>query len=108
MTRDEVRGQQALEKVDTLVKPQNIFVGTGTAAARKLYALEEKRAKIIKDCAEQWSKVCDVPESEFWNRAIPQALHDMLVAYGTEAGIVACESFLERHGWTVTRPPKKL
>jgi|SRR5215831_3691902 len=108
MTRDQVRGQQALEKVDTLVKPQNIFIGTGNAAARKLYALEERRAEIIKKCAEQWSRVCEVPESEFWTRAIPQALHDMLEAYGTETGIIACESFLERFGWTVTRPSKKL
>lgn len=92
--------QEALAK-GTCTKPSPIFIADG---AKKLYKLEEKRAELIREIAKEWSKVCEVPEHEFWTRAIPQAVYDTLGAYGHETSLLAAEAHLERYGYTITRP----
>ncbi len=101
MNATQARGIRALETIEKYAIPQEVFVGGG---ARKLYDLEERRRKIIDQCAKEWAKVAEVPETEFWTRSLPQALFDMLNAYQVESALVAAEGFLKQHGWTVERP----
>ena len=106
MTRDQARGQAALDKLDSYTQPQSFYVSGDGKEGKKLYDLERKRNEIVGECAKQWAVLAEVDQKEYWFRSLPQALHDTLESYQTECGIVAAEAFLERHGWTVTRPAK--
>jgi hypothetical protein len=107
MTRDETRGQLALKELHKYTEPQAFFVSGDGKLGSKLYALEERRSKLIHEIGHLWSEIAEVDRKEHWTRAVPQVLHDTLESYQTECGIVAAEAFLKRHGWTVTRPEAK-
>lgn len=101
MTRDETRGQLALQSIDKFVVPQPTFVG---GEATRLYELEEKRSNILRECAQEWSKAVGVSKKDFWTRSLPQAIFDMLHNYEVGTAIVACEAFLTQMGWKIERP----
>lgn len=95
------RGKLALATLGNYAEPSAIFIGDD---ARKLYELENRRTEIIRACAEEWARHCDVNKKEFWTRSLPQALFDTLEKYQTECSIVAAEAFLKQLGWKVERP----
>lgn len=104
-SKDLERAKFALADIEAgkVVKPAAMFIGQSKASA-KLYQLEESRGKIIGQCAVEWSKFFDVDKSEYWSRAIPQALFDTLDGHSTSAGMIAAEAYLERYGYKVERP----
>lgn len=71
------------------------------ALTRKFLALEEKRDKIIRKCAEEWSKLFRIPESKLWSTAIPQALFDTLNSWGKQYSTAAAKAYLTEQGYRV-------
>jgi hypothetical protein len=81
-----------------LVEPRRVRIGS---AEEKLYALEEKRNKIIHACAEEWARIVEKAfeeKSDKWKQSIPQALFDTLESFQTDCSLVACIAFLKLHG----------
>ncbi len=88
-----------------IVFPHSIYVGEGERT-KKLYSLERRRNSIIHKCAEEWSKVLEVPKSNFWEIAVPQALLDTLNSWGNSYSTAAAEVYLTEQGYRVIPPPE--
>lgn len=101
--RDLERAKLVQQSIEKYTKPTPCFIGD-SAGSRKLYAAEAKRSVLIGQCAAEWSKIMGVDKAEYWKRAIPQALYDIFDGYEMGAAVVAAEAFLERYGYTITRP----
>jgi len=102
-TRKQEIGRNIGPELAKLVEPSEIFVG---ANHKKLYQLESSRSVAIQACAEEWAKVMrlDPDKDVFWNRAVPQALFDVLEAYSPQCSIIAAEASLKQFGWKIERP----
>ena len=74
------------------IEPRAIMISRYEETER-LYTLEHRRNELIKKCAKEWMKVQECPADEFWERAIPQALFDILDSFG--GGEVAAAAYLE-------------
>lgn len=76
---------------------------------KKLYELERSRNKIIEDCTKEWLRLVELnlkEKHDFWKVGIPSALFDILDAWDTKAGVVACKTFLEREGYEIKKVKK--
>jgi hypothetical protein len=102
-TRSHLRAAYALKDIAKYTHPHQFYVPKAEETER-LYSLEEKRSNIMKECAKEYSKVCSIPEGEYWTRAIPQMLFDILDNYDTTAALLACEAVLLSAGYEVSRP----
>lgn len=74
--------------------PTNLFISHGKDTDR-LYELEDKRNDLIQKCAKEWAKIMDIPPKEYWNTAVPQALHDTLSSFAPKYSIAAVIGYLE-------------
>lgn len=74
-------------------KPQKVFIPRNKDT-EKLYQLEEKRAQVIIECAEEWQKVTGT-KGDFWSEIMPQSLFDILSSYGSWVSTQAARAFLE-------------
>lgn len=99
--RDLERAKLAQKDLPKYTKPSNIFIGL---SATQLYNLERRRSAAIRACANEWARVIGVDKAEFWTRSIPQSLYETLEQYEIGAAVIAAEAFLERYGYTITRP----
>ncbi len=87
--------------ISQITTPQRQFIG---AHKRALYRAEERRTAAIKACAQEWSKVTNTSDLDYWKVALPQALFDTLEQWEPACAQAAAEAFLKFHGWTVQRP----
>lgn len=76
------------------IKPTVIRIEL-TSETEKLYKLENERNGLIRTAAHEWSTLMGVDKSEFWTRALPQQLFDLLESFDHEASKVAAEAYLE-------------
>ena len=76
-------------------------------SSEKLYRLEEKRNELIKRCAEEWLKIVGLTKQDFWTKALPTALFDLLESFDLNASKAACEFFLKFHAERGTFEDKK-
>src|SRR6266480_426828 len=73
------------------------------AGAEKLYALEEKRDKLIHQCAEEQGRVMGFdPKHEFWTHCLPEQIASILEAFDQTATELAAMAWLEKRGWRGT------
>ena len=68
-----------------------------TPETEKLYSLEDQRNALIEACATEWASIMGVPLAEFWTRAVPAQLFNILESYDRRASKVAAEAYLEFH-----------
>ena len=64
----------------------------------RLYVLEEQRNQKIIECAEEWQKLqknVNKIETDFWTRAIPQAIFDLLTSWDKKAVKEAIREYQE-------------
>lgn len=63
----------------------------------ELYRLEHQRNEAIIGAAREWAKYMGVQKKEFWTRALPQQLFDLLDSFEHGASRMAAEAYLELH-----------
>lgn len=69
-------------------------IGSG---AEKLYALEEKRDKLIQQCAEEQGRVMGFnPKHEYWTHCLPEQIASILEAFDQTATDLAVRAWLEK------------
>ena len=76
---------------------KRIYMG-GTEENEKLYELEEKRYQILKQCAEEWMRLNNIPKEDYYNVGLPTAIYDLLNSVDSRASKVACKQFLDDEG----------
>jgi len=72
---------------------------------RDLYRAEAKARAAVRESALMLADVLGYDRArQFWTHALPHALRDLLDAWDCHAAELAALDFLERRGYTVTRP----
>jgi hypothetical protein len=82
---------------------RNCFVGGQyDPGVKALYAIEERRNRIIKDGAKAWLRVQGedgMDTRAMWDQGIPQQLLDTLEGFEAAAAVAASIACLVNHGW---------
>jgi len=65
--------------------------------AEKLYALEERRDKLIRECAEEQGRIMGFnPKHEYWTHCLPEQIATILEAFDQTATELAVTAWLEK------------
>lgn len=75
-------------------KPEDQFIGRDDY--RELYKAEDALTNALTNCANLWQQRYD-PDGNFWARAVPQALYDLLNNYSNDLVRVVIRKWLEKH-----------
>lgn len=82
--------------IRTYNKPTGQHIGRGESTER-LYRLEEKRNKAIKEAATELAQVLGHSVHEFWQSTMPEELLSILDSFDTFAATLAARAYLEKH-----------
>ena len=75
-----------------------VFARIGrTENTSKLYELEEKRDRIIEQCAREQGKIMSMAENEYWTKMLPTQLASLLDSWDSNAVRAAIKLWNETH-----------
>lgn len=82
-----------MRDISNYVFPAGTYVGE-SSRTKRLYEHEEKAHAHVKQAALEWASLFEVPESEFWQRAMPAELFQVLESFGIEPGLTAAFGYI--------------
>lgn len=83
--------------------PRSEFIGRGPTT-EELYKLESRATEAICAAAEELSRLAQIPEADYYRRALPRALWTMLDAFDARAGVAAAIGYIRHHHPEILAP----